>query len=152
MPGFQGVMTSGTLLKLQNALGLPMTGGSVFTAEMGAALEAYLATRGAPTAKAMIVAALAPFKTVSATNASLNLTDQNLNDAADAYLAYKGLPSDGSTYGTQKSWWRKNWMWIAGGGTLLAGAAVGAVWYFKREAAHGPTNGLGCGCGLGRRR
>jgi len=144
-------MTSGALIKLQNALGLPQTGGSVFTDEMGVAMEAYLATKGSPTTKPAIVMALVPFKTISATSASLNLSDQNLNDAADAYLVYKGLPADGAVYSTStsKSWFAKNWPWLAGGGVLLAGAVAGTVWYFRKEDKQ--SNGLGCGCGLGRR-
>ena len=143
MSGFRGVMTSGTLMKLQNALGLPMSGGNLFTAEMGAAMDAYLATRGAPTTKAAIVAALVPFKTLG--SSSVNLSDQNLNDAADAYLAYKGLPPDGTVYGTSKSWFAKNWPWLAGGAVLLAGAVAGTVWYVHKDK---PMGGLGCGCGL----
>ena len=147
MYGFQGVMTSGTLIKLQNALGLPQTGGSTFTSEMGAAMDAYLATRGSPTTKAGIVAALAPFRMISATNTALNLSDQNLNDAADAYLAYKGLPPDGTVYSTSRSWFRKNWGWLVGGTLLFGTAVAGGIYVYKRREASGGANGLGCGCG-----
>jgi hypothetical protein len=142
-------MTSAVLMRVQNALGLPITGGAIFTNEMGAALDAWLAERGAPVAKAAIIAALLPLKDVGTTEA-LKLTDTNLNDLADAYMRYKGLPAEGDVFGTQPSWLRRNWLWLTIGGVVVVGGAVGGYfWWKKSKKPMGELEGLGCPCALG---
>ena len=45
-------------------------------------------------------------------------------------------------------WFKKNWMWVAGGVVVIGGAVGGYYWYQKSQEGGG-TNGLGCGCALG---